>query len=114
MRVEDTEQTLLFVDMLGTSQLTEEFPIRLVDSGPDEAGFYQTVSDGRPQPVRPLYARSRCCGSRMSVLWLRAGDAVFRLCIFGIRQPPTDGYDGHNADERLHSEQGSRSHGRRK
>jgi len=48
MRDEDIEQTLLFVDMLGAAALTEKFPKRLADSGPDEAGFYHTWSTDAP------------------------------------------------------------------
>src|SRR5258708_38007629 len=48
MRDEDTEQTLLFVDMLGAAALTEKFPRRLADSGPDEAGFYPTWTTDAP------------------------------------------------------------------
>jgi hypothetical protein len=32
-RSEDTNHTLVFVDMLGFSFLTEKFPTRLIDSG---------------------------------------------------------------------------------
>lgn len=42
MREEDIEQTLLFVDMLGAAALTEKFPRRVDDSGPDHAGFHRT------------------------------------------------------------------------
>jgi hypothetical protein len=48
MRAEDAEQTLLFVDMLGVAALTERFPKRLADSGPDEAGFYHTWTTDAP------------------------------------------------------------------
>jgi hypothetical protein len=48
MRAEDIERTLLFVDMLGAAALTEKFPTRLVDSGPDEAGFHHTWTTDAP------------------------------------------------------------------
>lgn len=48
MREEDIEQTLLFVDMLGAEALTEKFPRRVADSGPDEAGFYHTWTTDAP------------------------------------------------------------------
>jgi hypothetical protein len=48
MREEDIEQTLLFVDMLGAAALTEQFPRRVADSGPDEAGFYHTSTTPAP------------------------------------------------------------------
>jgi hypothetical protein len=48
MREEDIEQTLLFVDMLGAAALTEKFPRRLADSGPDEAGFLHTWTTDAP------------------------------------------------------------------
>lgn len=39
---EDTECTLVFVDMLGFADLTEQFPKRLIHSGPDQHGFEHT------------------------------------------------------------------------
>ena len=39
---EDTECALVFVDMLGFAALTEQFPKRLIHSGPDELGFNHT------------------------------------------------------------------------
>ncbi len=48
MRDEDIEQTLLFVDMLGAAALTEKFPTRLADSGPDEAGLLHTWTTDAP------------------------------------------------------------------
>lgn len=42
MTTEDTECTLVFVDMLGFADRTEQFPNRLIRSGPDEHGFEHT------------------------------------------------------------------------
>jgi hypothetical protein len=39
MADEDTECTLVFVDMLGFANLVQKFPTRLIHSGPNEAGF---------------------------------------------------------------------------
>jgi hypothetical protein len=48
MTDEDTECTLVFVDMLGFANLVQKFPTRLIHSGPNEAGFTATSTSPAP------------------------------------------------------------------
>ena len=41
---EDSERTVIYVDMLGFANLTERFPTHLIHSGPDEEGFRSSSS----------------------------------------------------------------------
>ena len=45
---EDAEHTLVYVDMLGASDLTEKFPTRQIHSVSDETGFESTSSSETP------------------------------------------------------------------
>jgi hypothetical protein len=67
MMDEDAEHTLLYVDMLGASDLTEKFPTRLIHSVSDETGFNSTKSSETPNQFNRFSRVLRECVDECSL-----------------------------------------------
>jgi hypothetical protein len=78
---EDAERTLVFVDMLGASALTEEFPTRLIHSGPDEAGFESTSTSDTSNRFN-RFSRVLDVGVHRHSLYGRVQAMLFSDCAF--------------------------------
>jgi len=85
---EESEHTLIYVDMLGFADLTKTNPTRLVHSGPDEYGCsgnftspLQAQYKRFPRILESYIAEQRLCGGMQAMLfsdcaYLEAGNSV--------------------------------------